>query len=86
MLRTCVELLYEIFGTAALPLTPKMLLPLTMFEATKLASPLIVCAPVRYVPLAIVWLDVPGVIVAAALVVTEAVRLTDELPAVPLET
>lgn len=34
-------------------------------------------------PEAIVWLLVPGVIVAAAFVVTDAVRDTVELPAVP---
>ena len=48
-------------------------------------SPAIVCAPVRYVPAAMVCAVVPGVIVAAALVVTDAVSVTAELPAVPLE-
>ena len=57
--------------------------PLLMFDATRLASPLMVCAPVRYVPEAIVWLLVPGVYVVAPLVVTDAVRETLELPAVP---
>ena len=37
-------------------------------------------------PLAIVWLLVPGVIVAAPFVVTDAVSDTEELPAVPLDT
>lgn len=45
-----------------------------------------VCVPVRYVPLAIVWLDVPGVIVAAAFVVTLAVSVTELFVAVPLAT
>ena len=40
----------------------------------------------RYVPAAIVWLDVVGVNVAAALVVTLAVSDTDALCAVPVET
>ena len=70
-------------GTAALPLTPKMLFPSTMFALTRFASPLIVCVPVRYVPLLIVWLLVVGVMVAAPLVVTDAVRDTEEFPAVP---
>ena len=47
---------------------------------------MIVCVPVRYVPLAIVWSLVVGVMVAAAFVVTLAVRDTAELPAVPLAT
>lgn len=42
-----------------------------------------VCAPVRYVPLAMVWSLVVGVMVAAALVVTLAVRETELFPAVP---
>ena len=62
-----------------------MVLPLTMLAAIKSASPAIVCAPVRYVPLAIVCDDVPGVMVAAAFVVTDAVSDTLELPAVPLD-
>ena len=45
-----------------------------------------VCVPVRYVPLAMVWSVVVGVIVAAALVVTLAVSETLEFPAVPLAT
>lgn len=57
-----------------------------MFPATRLASPDMVCVPVRYVPLAIVWALVPGVMVAAAFVVTEAVRDTELFPAVPEET
>ena len=73
-------------GICAEPATPKIVFPLTMFPATRLESPLMVCVPVRYVPDAIVWLLVPGVIVAAALVVTDAVSDTAELPAVPLET
>ena len=44
-----------------------------------------VCFPVRYVPAAISILLVVGVIVAAAFVVTLAVSVTEELPAVPLE-
>ena len=60
-----------------------MVLPYTMLAATRLASPLMVCVPVRYVPLAIVWLLVPGVMVAAAFVVTDAVRETELFPAVP---
>ena len=47
---------------------------------------LIVCVPVRYLPDEIVWSDVEGWIVCAACVVTDAVRETDELPAVPDET
>ena len=45
-----------------------------------------VCVPVRYVPLAMVWSLVVGVIVADAFVVTDAVKDTLELPAVPLAT
>ena len=56
-----------------------------MLPATKFASPDMVCVPVRYVPDAIVWLLVPGVMVAAAFVVTLAVKDTDEFPAVPEE-
>ena len=67
------------------PVTPNIVVPLLIFPATKLASPLMVCVPVRYVPLAMVWLLVPGVIVAAAFVVTDAVRLTELFPAVPLD-
>ena len=66
-----------------LPLTPKMLTPLLIFPLVRFASPLIVCAPVRYVPLAMVWLLVPGVMVAAPFVVTDAVSDTDAFPAVP---
>ena len=43
------------------PLTPKMLIPLAIFAGIRFASPKIVCAPVRYVSLAIVWLVVVGV-------------------------
>ena len=68
------------------PLTPKMLTPLLMFAAVRFASPLIVCFPVRYVFAAISMLLVVGVMVAAAFVVTDAVKETLELPAVPLET
>ena len=67
------------------PVTPNIVVPLFIFPAVRLASPLIVCVPVRYVPLAMVWLLVPGVIVAAAFVVTDAVRLTELFPAVPLD-
>lgn len=70
-------------GICADPFTPKIDLPATILPATRSESPAMVCAPVRYVPAAIVWFEVPGVIVAAALVVTDAVRLTDVLPAVP---
>lgn len=63
-----------------------MLTPLLIFPATRFELPAIVCAPVRYVPAAIVWLLVVGVIVAAALVVTEAVSDTELLPAVPEDT
>lgn len=73
-------------GICAEPLTPKMDFPLTMFALVRFASPLMVCVPVRYVPLAIVWLLVPGVMVAAAFVVTDAVKLTELFPAVPLAT
>ena len=68
------------------PLTPKILTPLLMLPLVKFASPLMVCVPVRYVPLAMVWLLVPGVMVAAALVVTDAVSDTELLPAVPEDT
>ena len=54
-----------------------------MLLATRFASPEIVCAPVRYVPDAIVWFDVEGVIVAAPFVVMDAVNETELLPAVP---
>ena len=75
-----------ILGIWALPATEKMLLPATMFALTRLASPAMVCVPVKYVPLAIVWLLVPGVMVAAPFVVTDAVKLTELFPAVPLAT
>jgi hypothetical protein len=75
-----------ILGICALPATLKIVFPATIFPATRFASPLIVCFPVQYVPAAIFWSLVPGVIVAAAFVVTDAVRLTDEFPAVPAET
>lgn len=48
-------------GIVADPATPKMVFPATMLPATKLASPLMVCVPVRYVPLAMVWFVVVGV-------------------------
>ena len=70
-------------GICAVPATPNIVFPLTMFPASRFASPLMVCAPVKYVPEAIVWLLVPGVIVAAPFVVTLAVSDTLELPAVP---
>lgn len=73
-------------GICAVPDTPKILFPEMMFPPTRLASPEMVCVPVRYVPEAIVWFEVDGVIVAAALVVTEAVKDTEEFPAVPEET
>lgn len=73
-------------GHCALPCTEKMLFPATMLDATKLASPLMVWVPVKYVPLEMVWSLVPGVMVAAAFVVTEAVKETAEFPAVPEET
>lgn len=73
-------------GICALPSTPNIDLPATMLPLTRSLSPAIVCVPVKYVPLAIVWLDVPGVMVAAALVVTLAVKLTDALFAVPADT
>ena len=85
MLKTLVVESCEITGIFAVPATPKIVFPLTIFAASRFASPLMVCAPVRYVPDAMVWLLVPGVIVAAALVVTDAVSDTDELPAVPEE-
>ena len=37
----------DITGICADPLTPKMVLPETMFADTKFASPLMVCVPVR---------------------------------------
>lgn len=73
-------------GICAEPATPNIVLPDTMLPASRLASPEIVCVPVRYVSDAIVWFDVPGVIVAAPFVVTDAVSDTDEFPAVPDET
>ena len=72
-------------GICAVPATPKMVFPDTILPARRFASPDIVCVPVKYVPEVIVWLLVPGVIVAAALVVTDAVRVTAVFPAVPLE-
>ena len=47
---------------------------------------LIVCAPVRYWFADIVCVEVLGVYVAAAFVVTLAVSDTEEFPAVPLDT
>ena len=73
-------------GNCAEPSTPKILYGATILDATRLASPLIVCAPVKYVSAARVWSVVVGVIVAAAFVVTLAVSDTDAFPAVPLET
>lgn len=55
-----------------------------MLLAIRFASPLIVCVPVKYVPLAIVWLLVPGVIVAAALRVALACNVMLVFPDVPL--
>ena len=86
MLKTCVVVLYSITGICAFPFTLKIDFPATMFEATRFESPFIVCLPVQYVPALISWSVVPGVIVAAAFVVTDAVRLTELLPAVPLDT
>ena len=51
------------------PATLKMLTPALMYCPCRLASPLMVCAPVRYCPAAIVWSLVVGVMVAAAFVV-----------------
>ena len=86
MLNTLVTPSCEIVAALRLPCTENTLTPAFILPATRLASPKMVWPPVRYVPDAIVWLLVPGVIVAAALVVTDAVSDTDELPAVPLET
>lgn len=69
MLNTFVVAFCETVAEVSDPDTPKMETPLLMFDATKFASPLMVCAPVRYVAAAIVWLLVPGVKVAAAFVV-----------------
>ena len=49
-------------------------------------TPLMVCVPVRYRPLFIVWSDALGYIVCAACVVTDAVSDTELFPAVPLLT
>lgn len=68
------------------PCTEKILTPDFILDAIKLASPRMVCFPVRYVPAAISWLDVLGVMVAAAFVVTDAVSDTLALVAVPAET
>ena len=70
------------------PGTLKMLTPDLMYYPCRLVSPLMVCAPVRYVPAAIVWSLVVGVMVAAAFVVSCSVSepLTDTVPAVPDET
>ena len=76
----------EITGEARLPATPKIDTPLAMYCACRLASPFMVCAPVRYVPLAMDWSEVVGVHVVAPFVVTLAVRETEEFPAVPDET
>ena len=61
-----------------------LMLPLGMMYSDGIG--LIVCAPVRYCPDAIVCALVVGVYVCADFVVTLAVKLTDEFPAVPLET
>ena len=47
-----------------------MLTPFLMLAATRLASPLMVWVPVRYRPLAMVLLEVPGVMVCAPWVVS----------------
>ena len=86
MLNTLVTLSCDTVAAVSEPATPKIDTPLLMFVPTRFASPLIVCLPVRYVPAAISWLEVVGVKVAAPLVVTEAVRLTELFPAVPLAT
>ena len=61
--------------------------PLAMFAADNpdTVTPRMVCVPVRYVPDAIVWSELDTSYVVAAFVVTLAVRLTLEFPAVPLE-
>jgi hypothetical protein len=86
MLKTLLVASWLMTGICAVPLIEKIVFPATMFSALRLASPFMVCFPVQYVPAAMLWSLVPGVMVAAALVVTVAVRLTDELPAVPAET
>jgi hypothetical protein len=64
-----------------------MVVPALIFAADKFVceTAAIVCVPVKYVPDSIVCADVLALYVAAALVVTEAVKLTEELPAVPAE-
>jgi hypothetical protein len=83
MLRTLVVASCDTVALVSDPATPKIETPDLMFDATRFVSPLIVCLPVRYVPAAISCAEVPGVIVAAALVVTDAVRDTEEVVAVP---
>ena len=58
----------------------------TIFPLTRSASPEMVCVPVKYVPLAMVWFVVVGVIVAAPFVVTLAVSETVAVLDVALET
>ncbi len=86
MLKTFVVLSCDTVAEVRDPATPKMLTPLLIFEARRLASPEMVCLPVRYVPAAISCALVPGVMVAAAFVVTDAVSVTDALCAVPADT
>ena len=71
------------FASPILTVTPD-----AMFAADRplYVTALIVCVPVRYVPDAIVWSDADVLYVAAPFVVTDAVRDTDELPAVPDDT
>ena len=83
MLSTLVVESWLTTGIFALPATPNISFPETIFADTRSASPAIVCFPVRYVPAAISILLVPGVMVAAAFVVTDAVRDTEAFPAVP---
>ena len=54
-----------------------------MFPATRLASPLMVCAPVSQEPADIVWSDVVGVYVSADLVGDIASTVTEERPSYP---
>lgn len=62
--------------------------PFLIFSAVRFVCETaeIVCVPVRYVPDAMVCCEVVGVMVAAAFVVTFAVKETELFPAVPLET
>ncbi len=86
MLKTLVVLSCDTLTSERDPATPNIVLPDRMLLDTRLASPLMVCLPVRYVPAAISCAVVPGVIVAAAFVGTDAVKLTELFVAVPDET